>query len=610
MLCVDLEKIELHQARRSRNASVLIAVCAQGDGRSEELFASGQVDACLTRPVLRSEVEELLKRVCSGDRDFQPAAISRNAQPVTRFRAFRALVADDNAVNREVAFEALSQLNASVVTVENGRKAVDAAAVNMFDIVFMDGSMPVMDGFEAARRIRSGEVGSRRVPIVALTAHVVGTAAEEWRDAGMDAVVHKPFTVAALAKVIERLLPGLSGSAAGKGAPQASGNIEPEASPAALDSAVLDELRHLQANGQVGFVKKVLGLYLEHAPLAVAQIRQAAGEGSATDCARAAHALKSMSHNVGARPMSALATQIETRGKLHASPPDEALLAELDRALAMTLEAIARQPEMSGADATSAHAGETLAEALARAIERNELCLHYQPIVDRTGAATVGVEALLRWQHKGKNVSPAEFIPLAERNGSIHLIGEWVLRQACIDARAWPGLTLSVNVSAVQFGASDLAERIEGIVLETGFEWRRLQLEITETALLTAEDMVQSVMKRLKDKGVSVALDDFGTGYSSLTYLRRFPFDKIKIDKSFIADITLTVNATIVHAVTSIGRSLGLKLVAEGVENSDQHRFLAAAGVHYLQGYLFGRPVTADALTERLRQERQATQSA
>jgi EAL domain-containing protein (putative c-di-GMP-specific phosphodiesterase class I) len=185
-----------------------------------------------------------------------------------------------------------------------------------------------------------------------------------------------------------------------------------------------------------------------------------------------------------------------------------------------------------------------------------------------------------------------------------------VLRRACLDARAWPELWLSVNVSAVQFKALDLAEQIERIVAETGFEWRRLQLEITETVLLNAEEAALSVMKRLKDKGVSVALDDFGTGYSSLTYLRRFPFDKIKIDKSFIADITLTVNATIVHAVTSIGRSLGVKLVAEGVETSDQHRFLAAAGVHYLQGYFFGRPVTAATMTDRLLHERLADKSA
>ena len=229
----------------------------------------------------------------------------------------------------------------------------------------------------------------------------------------------------------------------------------------------------------------------------------------------------------------------------------------------------------------------------------------YQPIVDRTGVLTTGVEALLRWQYRGQPVSPGVFIPVAEKSGSIHEIGAWVLRQACLDAGAWPGLDLSVNVSAVQFGAPDLAERIERIVEETGFDWKRLQLEITETALFTAEEQVFQVMKRLRGRGASFALDDFGTGYSSLTYLRRFPFDKIKIDQSFIADVSLTVNASIVHAVISIGRSLGLKVVAEGVESTDQRRFLTAAGVHYMQGYLFGHPVAPDEINDRLFEERQ-----
>jgi diguanylate cyclase len=175
-----------------------------------------------------------------------------------------------------------------------------------------------------------------------------------------------------------------------------------------------------------------------------------------------------------------------------------------------------------------------------------------------------------------------------------------VLRQACTDARAWPGVSLSVNVSAVQFKDACLAERIERILQETGFDCKRLQLEITESALLSAEEAVLAVVERLRKKGVTIALDDFGTGYSSLTYLRRFPFDKIKIDKSFIDDLGLTVNATIVHAIISIGRSLGLKLVAEGVEDAQQHKFLAAAGVHHFQGYLFGRPMSAAAMSDQL----------
>ena len=618
ILCADVEKLSSHRTG-GESAPILIAVCAQGDSRGEELVAAGKAHACLTRPVLRSEVEALLARIVAGERVLQPAAQVRAAAPVAGFKSFRALVADDNAVNLEVASEALAQLNATVVTVENGREAVDAAAAGGFDIIFMDGSMPVMDGFAAARTIRAAEGSGVRVPIVALTAHVVGAAAEEWRDAGMDTVVHKPFTVATLARTIETLLPQLRGEAEAS-APAPAPVHQPD-DDAAIDAAVLDQLRQLEANGKVGFARRVLGLYAEHAPEAIAQIRSAAQAGDAAACARAAHALKSMSYNVGARPMAALAAEIEGLGKLQARVPDDRMLGSLDSTLARTIEAIGRQPELSGVNLTPAPgaapapvpapppAEETLEQALAHAIERNELTVQYQPIVDRGGGTTVAVEALLRWQRNGKFISPAEFIPLAEKSGSIHAIGAWVLRQACLDARGW-NVALSVNVSAVQFGAPGLSWEIERIVAKTGFPLNRLELEITETALLTAEEAVLRTMRRLREKGVAFALDDFGIGYSSLTYLRRFPFDKLKIDRTFIADIGMTVNATIVHAVVSIGRSLGLKLVAEGVENSDQHRFLATAGVHYLQGYLFGRPAPDGAIAERLAAERAPAKSA
>jgi EAL domain-containing protein (putative c-di-GMP-specific phosphodiesterase class I) len=285
----------------------------------------------------------------------------------------------------------------------------------------------------------------------------------------------------------------------------------------------------------------------------------------------------------------------------------ESILSELDGTLRQTLQAIGQQPRFRGTEIfvpaiISSKTEDGLEQALARAVERNELSLMYQPIVDRSGVVTAGVEALLRWQYNGQPVSPAVFIPVAERTGSIHEIGTWVLRQACLDARAWPGLHLSVNVSALQFGAPDLAERIGRIVQETRFDWKRLELEITETALLTGDQVFQ-VMNELRDKGASFALDDFGTGYASLTCLSRFPFDKIKIDRSFIADVT--ANASIIHAVISIGRSLGLKVVAEGVESTDQQRFLTAAGVHYMQGYLFGQPVAVEEINDRLSQERQ-----
>ncbi len=215
--------------------------------------------------------------------------------------------------------------------------------------------------------------------------------------------------------------------------------------------------------------------------------------------------------------------------------------------------------------------------------------VEYQPFVDRAGERVLGVETLVRWNRAGESVSPAVFVPMAEQSGLIHALGEWVLRRACEDACRWPGLTVAVNLSPVQFRHPDLADRIARILAETGLDPRRLELEITETAVLDVDDGVLAIIGQLRQIGVSIALDDFGTGYSSLTLLRKLPIDKIKIDSSFASHVDLMVDATIVHAVASIGRALGLKVVAEGIETPDQHKFVAAAGVHAVQGDLFAR---------------------
>lgn len=239
---------------------------------------------------------------------------------------------------------------------------------------------------------------------------------------------------------------------------------------------------------------------------------------------------------------------------------------------------------------------------LRHAIDDDGLRLHYQPIVNSSGATILGVEALCRWTHPTRgDVSPAEFIPVAEHSGLIIPLGEWVLRRACLDGLAWPGLTVAVNVSPLQFRRADFVDTVERILADTGFDAARLELEITESTLIGNVDSADAAMRRLKALGVRLALDDFGTGYSSLQYLRRFPFDKLKIDQSFVRSIEQTSDAAaIVHAVVSLGRGLGMKVTAEGVETADQQLFLRAAGVHFMQGYRFGRPDSAAAITARL----------
>jgi diguanylate cyclase (GGDEF)-like protein len=239
---------------------------------------------------------------------------------------------------------------------------------------------------------------------------------------------------------------------------------------------------------------------------------------------------------------------------------------------------------------------------LLQAIKGDGLRAAYQPIVNASGDSVIGVEALARWTHPTHGeIPPVRFIPIAEHSGLIIELGEWMLRRACLDGRDWPGLTVAVNVSPLQFRRSDFVELVERILTETDFDANRLELELTESTLLGNMETAELSMLRLKAIGVRFALDDFGTGYSSLLYLRRFPFDKLKIDSSFVRSIEKAPDAAaIVHAVVSLGRGLGMKVTAEGVETAEQHLFLRAAGVHSMQGYRFGRPGSATALNLRL----------
>jgi diguanylate cyclase (GGDEF)-like protein len=241
---------------------------------------------------------------------------------------------------------------------------------------------------------------------------------------------------------------------------------------------------------------------------------------------------------------------------------------------------------------------------LRRALDESRFELHYQPQVELGSGRTVGVEALLRWRHPERGVVPPnEFIPSAEETGLIVPIGAWVLRTACAQALAWPGLRVAVNLSAAQFRQPGLAETVAQALRETGLDPGRLELEITEGVLL--EDTVTAVttLHALRSLGVRIAMDDFGTGYSSLSYLRRFPFDKIKIDKSFVADLDGSRSAdaaAIVRAVVSLGSSLGMTTTAEGIEAEAQAELLRAEGCDEVQGYHFGRPMPPADLTRWL----------
>jgi EAL domain-containing protein (putative c-di-GMP-specific phosphodiesterase class I) len=245
---------------------------------------------------------------------------------------------------------------------------------------------------------------------------------------------------------------------------------------------------------------------------------------------------------------------------------------------------------------------------LRHALELGELFLLYQPQVALASGAVVGVEALLRWRHPNRGlVQPSQFIPVAESGALIIPIGEWVLREACRQLRAWdeiglPQLRMSINLSARQFRNGGLDTAIVAALQAHGIAPGRLELELTETAVADDPEVARDTLERLKKIGVSIAIDDFGTGFSSLGCLNRYPLDRLKIDRSFVGEIGHDANgSTISEAVVSLAKLLGMECVAEGVEESGQLEFLRARGCPLAQGYFIAYPMEADALVEWLR---------
>ncbi|WP_198376670.1 putative bifunctional diguanylate cyclase/phosphodiesterase [Neoroseomonas rubea] len=240
---------------------------------------------------------------------------------------------------------------------------------------------------------------------------------------------------------------------------------------------------------------------------------------------------------------------------------------------------------------------------LRAAIGLGQFELHYQPQVSISGGELTGFEALIRWRHPDRGlVPPVAFVPLAEEIGLIVQIGEWVLRTACQEATSWPeSLHVAVNVAAPQFAQRDLFEVVGAALADSGLAPHRLELEVTETSLLHDTARAVETCQRLRALGVRISLDDFGTGYSSLTQLRDFPLDRVKIDRSFIADIGARGdNSAIVRAVTTLGAALGLRTTAEGVETQEQMKELLAYGCSEAQGYLVSRPVPREAVQEMI----------
>jgi EAL domain-containing protein (putative c-di-GMP-specific phosphodiesterase class I)/signal transduction histidine kinase len=611
---VDADRVPALRRRFPQIARILVV------SRSADAASGDPHPLSIEWPLRHRDLQSKLQRL-ADDADAVLVGGGGAAAPGPSFANLLALVADDSPVNREVMVEALLRLGVRSEVADTGLAAIAAVAARRYDIVFMDGSMPELDGFEACRRIREAEraAGAARLPVVGFTAHVVGRAADAWRTAGMDAILYKPFTLNELGECLAQFYPRAAGD---DREPEPTSGAAPSGETgkdSLLDARMLTQLEELDAHGRGEFVRHVSGLYLQHAPVCADELARATAEKDIEAIARSAHSLKSMSYNIGANELAQLCAALEAAAYTEIDPAD---LSAQVRAVAETLEATISAiraylesrgggppvPDAADAGTQASHLApqhRLLQRELAEAIERDEFALTYQPIVDPAGQRTLGVEALVRWNRAPRNpMSPAQFIPIAEKTGQIAELGRWVLTHACEDAKAWPDASLAVNVSTVQLQRHDFAASIEAILQSTGFDPRRLELEITETAWSKSEDAVMRTIEHLQKIGVRFSLDDFGTGYSSLTYLRRFPVNTIKIDRVFVTNVDEEPDsATIVHAIVSIGCALGKKIVAEGVETEGQRRFLAAAGVHALQGYLFAKPMTAAQISEWLCQE-------
>jgi signal transduction histidine kinase/EAL domain-containing protein (putative c-di-GMP-specific phosphodiesterase class I)/CheY-like chemotaxis protein len=588
----------------------LVLLADAGDNEAEEWVLDGRAACILARPLRHRDFDRLIEAV----RDGRPLAAQESAPEAQVidivYPRARVLVVDDGEVNREVACEALSRFGITAHTAANGQEALDILDSEVYDLVLMDGSMPVLDGFEATRQLRAR---GQDVPVVALTAHVVGTVAEAWREAGMDGVLHKPFTLEALGSVLHDWLAAHARQVDEVMPVEVVVEVpvpaEPGPAQAGIDMSLFDAdtLKPILAglkNGRSDFVTRVVGLYRSHAPEAVGRMAAACRSGDVAEMTSAAHALKSMSLNLGAKAVATVAGEVEKAaredGRVVSAEVIEGIAALADRTI-VELGRIVDAPAAVQAQAIKIDPDVALMAELEADIDAGRLEMLYQPIYDRLGQKVISAEALVRWARDGKPVGPAVFIPLAERTGLITKIGAFARRRVLSQAAAW-GIPVATNVSPIELDRPGFLDGIRALLTETGYDAKCLILEVTETAFLGEPSRTRLLFEELRSLGIRLSLDDFGVGYSSLTALHRFPFDKIKIDREFVTALdgesrSALEALAIVQAVTGIGRAFGMQVVAEGIETATQHQHLKAAGIHGMQGYLFSKPVTAAELT-------------
>lgn len=564
--------------------------------------------------------------------------------------SFRILVVDDSEDNRFTLMQRLQRLGyGDVAAAENGRQALERLRSDQFDLVLLDVMMPVMDGYRVLEEIKRDE-RLRHMPVVMISAIEDVESVARCIELGAEDYLSKPFDPTLLrARVgacverkrlrdVERAYSRLHDPLTGL--PNRSHFVD------RLERA----LRRYQRHRDLFAVVRV-NLDRFHA-IIESLGRQAGDELLLTQSRRIADCLppddiaarldgpefvvllSDLRHASDAITFTKL-LQRRLAEPLSIREHEITMAAVIGIAFGKTdydcAEDLLRDADIAADRAKSADRAKaggdsgfklfdsdmharalkrlSLESELRKAVERDELRLVYQPIVSLKTRRISGFEALMRWHHPERGViSPAEFIPLAEETGLIVPMGAWAIEEACGQAATWQRqvgdagrLTISVNVSSRQFAMQTLPEHVERVLARSGLSSAQLKIEITESLLMDDPDRAETTMQMLKDIGVRCVIDDFGTGYSSLSYLQRFPFDTLKIDRTFVAGMAGSRSTQeIVRLVIMLAHGLGMEVVAEGIETVEQATLLAGHGAKYGQGFLFARPMDADAAAAML----------
>ena len=573
------------------------------------------------------------------------------------------LVVDDNAINLGVVAEHLVDLGYQVLVALDGEEALRRAAFGRPDLILLDVMMPGIDGFETCRRLKA-EPETRDIPVIFMTA--LDDVADKVAafDAGGVDFISKPFQ---FRELLARVRTHLALREAREQVVVQNQALEQEiAARAEAEARIRYIAMHDSLTGlpnRATFLDS-LGAALADARGSggkVAVLAIGLDHFRAINDAQGHHVGDQMLESVAARMMACLrAEDIAARiggdefvvalpdveGAGEAQTVAEALLKALNQPMLVngtTLRVtasigISLYPEDGGdptgliraADAamyrtkkgrrgavglfardlsTASERWHTLSHDISGACERGELQLHYQPQVSIAEQKIIGAEALLRWNHPTLGmIQPDLFVPLLEERGMMVEVGRWVIETACREAMRWrgeglPAVRMAVNLSAQQFYHDDLVDTVARALEESGLDAKWLELELTESLALEDGEVMIRIMSDLKALGISLSLDDFGTGWSSLAYLRRFPLDQLKIDRTFIRDLSYHErSAAIVHSIIELARQLGLDCIAEGVETEAQRAFLLEENCLSMQGFLFSQPLAAEQMRALLQE--------